>query len=202
MELTQPLRLASASPRRSDLLTALGLTFSVHPLDIDEIVPDGLPNAEAAEYLAKLKAAAADHLLHAGAGQRATVLTADSVVLLGEELLGKPRDLDEARDVLRRLCGATHTVVTGFCLRWLDDAGTEGVMSESVRTEVTLAGATEAEIDYYVARQPPLDRAGSYGIQDWIGWAKLVRLEGSYSNVMGLPTARVYNALVDNGLLR
>ncbi len=191
MELTHQIILASASPRRSELMKALGFEFEVRATDAEEVLPKGLAHEDSAEYLANLKADAA----RAWLSPKQLTLTADSVVLLGEEWLGKPADAKEAIETLSKLCGHTHTVITGFCIQHLDESGALIRHSESVVTKVTLAKASLAEIERYVAMQPPLDRAGSYGIQDWIGWAKVVRIEGSYSNVMGLPTAEVYEAL-------
>ena len=191
MELTRKIILASASPRRSELMSALGFSFEVRATDAEEVLPEGLAHEDSAEYLAVLKADAARPWLT----QENLSLTADSVVLLGNQWLGKPRDAQEAIETLTKLCGHTHTVITGFCIQQLDVNGDLVRHSESVITQVTLANATASEIAHYVATQPPLDRAGSYGIQDWIGWAKVIKIEGSYSNVMGLPTAEVYAAL-------
>jgi len=191
MELTHQIILASASPRRSELMKALGFDFEVRATDAEEVLPEDLPHEASAEYLANLKADAARPWL----SPKHLSLTADSVVLLGEEWLGKPADATEAIETLTKLCGHTHTVITGFCIQHINEAGVYVRHSESVLTEVTLAEASKEEIEHYVATQPPRDRAGSYGIQDWIGWAKVVRIEGSYSNVMGLPTAEVYEAL-------
>ena len=188
--------LASASPRRSTLLSALGYGFSVRPTDVEEVLPEGLPPDEAAPFLARLKAEACLAWLDEAA---TCVLTADSVVVLDGEVLNKPTDAADARRMLARLCGRTQTVVTGVCLL----RGTSARPSfegQAIRTEVTLAAATPDEIADYVARQPPLDKAGAYGIQDWIGLAKATRLEGSYTNVMGLPTAEVYAMLIAAGL--
>jgi septum formation protein len=191
MELTHQIILASASPRRSELMKALGFDFIVRATDAEEVLPDDLPHEASAEYLANLKADAAQDWL----SPKHLTLTADSVVLLGDEWLGKPADAAEAIETLTKLCGNTHTVITGFCIQHLNEEGVHLRHSESVETQVTLGEASRAEIEHYVATQPPLDRAGSYGIQDWIGWAKVLRIEGSYSNVMGLPTAEVYEAL-------
>lgn len=172
-------------------MQALGFEFEVRATDAEEVLPKGLPHEESAEYLAVLKADAALPWLSSSN----LTLTADSVVLLGDEWLGKPVDAAEAIETLTKLCGNTHTVITGFCIQHLNEQGELIRLSESVVTKVTIAAASLAEIEHYVATQPPLDRAGSYGIQDWIGWAKVARIEGSYSNVMGLPTAEVYQAL-------
>lgn len=191
MELSHHIILASASPRRSELMRALGFQFEVRATDAAEVLPKGLPHVDSAEYLAVLKADAAKEWL----SPKHLTLTADSVVLLGDEWLGKPADAAEAIETLTKLCGNTHTVITGFCIQHLNEQGELVRHRQSVVTKVSIEAATQAEIEHYVASQPPLDRAGSYGIQDWIGWAKVSRIEGSYSNVMGLPTAEVYRAL-------
>lgn len=196
MKLTRPLVCASASPRRHELLRRLGLDFEVYRTDVPEVLPEGYDPARAPEYLARLKLAATEARQDAGE----LVLAADSVVLLGDDLLGKPTDLDDARATLRRLCGARHEVVTGYALGWADPSTRRRrIHSRAVSTYVTLAPATEREIDYYLAREAPLDRAGSYGVQDWIGVAKATRLEGSYTNVMGLPTQELWADLVRLG---
>ena len=190
------LLLASASPRRSDLLRGLGYDFDVKPTDVEEVLPKGLPPERAASYLAELKA----RVCEAWLTPQTVVITADSVVLHEGEVLNKPTDLDAARAMLERLCGSTHTVITGVCI--LSEAhGSAAFEVFEVTTQVTLAMASATEIDYYLGIQPPLDKAGSYGIQDWIGLAKATRIEGSYTNVMGLPTAEVYRALRSRGVM-
>lgn len=185
--LDRPLILASQSPRRRQLLAEAGFTFTVEPLDIDESFPADLPAAEVAPYLARKKAAAGQHLL----GPESILLTADSVVILEGEIYNKPQDYAEGFAMLSRLSGKMHQVITGVCLK-------------SLHKEVTLAGESrvyfgnlsEEEIDYYLQTYQPYDKAGAYGIQEWIGWCKVTRLEGTYSNVMGLPVDLVYQALL------
>lgn len=198
MRLRRTLILASASPRRAALLRSLGLDgFLVAPTNVDETLPPDFDPAHAAETLARLKSEAADpHLSGAS-----VTLTADSVVISRGRSLGKPHDLGEARAMLRELCGSTHTVMTGFALARAAAGGGVERRVECVTTQVTLATATEAEIAYYLKHSPPLDRAGGYGVQDWIGAAKATRLEGSYTNVVGLPTAEVFAALRDWDLI-
>ncbi len=188
--------LASASPRRRDLLTQLGFAFEVRPTDVAEVLPEGTPHETAACYLAELKArTGATHL-----AARELLLAADTTVLLGDELINKPIDSADARVMLHKLCGRTQRVITGVALAWLADDGAYALESFQVETRVTLAAATAPEIEAYVARHRPLDKAGAYGIQDWIGWAKATRIDGSYSNVMGLPTAEVFAALTALGV--
>ena len=182
--------LASASPRRRDILSRLGFRFEVRPTDVEEVLPEGLPPQQAAPYLAELKAAACRAWLDA----RTVVLTADTTVLLGDEVINKPTDEADARRMLGKLCGATQTVVTGVSLLWAASGETRQ-RTFSVATDVTLGAATDEEIAAYVDAWQPLDKAGGYGIQDWLGWAKCTGIRGSYSNVMGLPGAEVFAAL-------
>jgi len=177
-----PLVLASASPRRRDLLARLGLAFSVRPSDADETWPD-LPPGPASEEVALRKARAID-----AAG--ALVLAADTVVVLDGDVLGKPADAAEAHATLARLAGRTHTVATGLALRLGDRETTAHAL-----TAVTFAPLTDAEIAAYVATGSPLDKAGSYGIQDDLGALLVERIEGDYFNVVGLPLRTLYETL-------
>lgn len=198
LRLTKSLILASASPRRARLLGELGMSeFSVRPLDVDESVPPRLAAADQPRYVAELKSQAADRYLTSDA----VTLTADSLVVSAGRALGKPTDVEAARRTLRALCGSVHEVVSAFTLTTATAAGGARRTTRSVTTEVELAAATDAEIDYYLERSPPLDKAGAYGIQDWIGVAKAVRITGSYSNVVGLPTAELYATLRELGLV-
>ena len=186
------LLLASGSPRRSQLLAALDVEFTVRVKpDIDESFPPHLRGAEIAEFLAHRKAAAYDDEVAAGHA----VLTADTIVVLDDDVLNKPLDDADAHRMLRRLSGRTHEVFTGVCLR----RGADGWLFHD-RTAVTFADLTDAEIQHYVHRHRPLDKAGAYGAQDWLGLAAITRLEGSYFTVMGLPTHRVYEGLKEAGL--
>ena len=179
--------LASNSPRRQELLGGLDLDFEVRVLpNIEEDYPDDLDTKDIPVYIATEKAAAyknqiTDHDL---------IITADTVVVLGDEVLGKPTDLDDARRMLRELSGRTHQVMTGVCLMTK-----ERQRSFVVITDVTFKKLTESEIDYYVDKYQPLDKAGAYGIQEWIGYIGVTSLSGSYFNVMGLPVQRIYNEL-------
>ena len=185
--------LASNSPRRSQLLAALDVEFFVRVKpDIDESYPPHLRGAQIAEYLAHRKAAAYDDEVAAGHA----VLTADTIVVLGEEVLNKPLDEADAHRMLRRLSGHTHEVFTGVCLRQGENAW---LLHD--RTAVTFADLSDAEIEHYIRRHRPLDKAGAYGAQDWVGLAAITRLEGSYFTVMGLPTHRVYAVLREAGLV-
>ncbi|MDD6592229.1 MAG: Maf-like protein [Prevotella sp.] len=179
--------LASNSPRRRELLAGLDVDYEVRVLkDIDETYPDSLPVADIPTYISREKAAAytiADNEL---------LLTADTVVVLGNEVMGKPVNDADAKRMLRELSGKTHQVITGVCL-----TTTKKQHSFSVTTDVTFKELSDDEIDYYVSNYHPLDKAGAYGIQEWIGYIGVTSLQGSYFNVMGLPVQRIYEALAD-----
>ncbi|MCD8281740.1 MAG: Maf-like protein [Prevotella sp.] len=177
--------LASGSPRRRELLSALDIDYELRVgNDVDESYPASLPPLEIAEYISRKKSSAyviADDEL---------LITADTVVVLGSEVLGKPKDLDDAKRMLGLLAGKTHQVVTGCCLR--TNAREKHF---SVVSDVTFAPLAQGEIDYYVETYRPLDKAGAYGVQEWIGCVGVSEIRGSYFNVMGLPVQRVYEAL-------
>ena len=198
MTLTRPLILASGSPRRKQLLEALGLAFDIRVTDVPEVLPEGYNLRNAAHYLALLKADAA----RAWTDNGACVLTADTVVLHEGTLLGKPADHAEALRSLRALQAGAHEVVTAFVLQWRNDSGELQRESVSETARVYIAPCTDAELAYYVAHNEVLDKAGGYGVQDWFGWSKVTRIEGSYANVMGLPTATVWSTLLAAGLLK
>ena len=177
--------LASNSPRRRELLAGLGIGFEVRVMPgIDESYPDDLPVADIAQHIATKKAAAYD------IDNGELLITADTVVIVDDVVLGKPRDDDEARHMLRTLSGRTHQVTTGVCLK--TQSCTHGF---SVTTDVTFKPLTEEEIAHYVSHYKPFDKAGAYGIQEWIGFIGVTGLQGSYFNVMGLPVQRIYMEL-------
>ncbi len=179
--------LASNSPRRRELLSGLDLDYEVRVLpDIQESYPSGLHADEIPLYIAAEKAAAYRDTMKPGE----LIITADTVVVLGREVLGKPASLDDARRMLRSLSGCTHQVITGVCLMT-----TQKERRFSVTTDVTFKELTDEEINYYVDTYRPLDKAGAYGIQEWIGYVGVTGLVGSYFNVMGLPVQRIYNEL-------
>ncbi len=179
--------LASNSPRRRELLSGLDVKYEVKVLpDIEESYPADLPVAEVPLYIAREKAEAYRGLIQ----PEELVITADTVVVLGDEVLGKPADLAEAGCMLRKLSGRTHQVITGVCLTTCQKQ-----RAFTVTTDVTFKPLTDDEIDYYVQRYRPLDKAGAYGIQEWIGYIGVTGLRGSYFNVMGLPVQRIYNEL-------
>ena len=185
--------LASNSPRRRELLSGLGVSFEVRVLpDIDESYPDDLQATETAEYIACKKAAAYRQTM----APDELIITADTVVIVGSEVLGKPHDEADAARMLRQLSGRTHQVMTGVCL-----VTQQQTVHFSVNTDVTFKALTEGEIDFYVRHFKPLDKAGAYGIQEWIGYIGCTGLHGSYYNVMGLPVQRIYTELVKMGVL-
>lgn len=179
--------LASNSPRRKELLAGLGIDFEVKVLPyVDEIYPDNLPTREIAEYIAKEKAEAYRRVMRAGD----LIITADTVVIADDEVMGKPADVADAHRMLRKLSGCTHQVITGVCLTTFDHR-----RSFSVSTDVTFKKLTDEEISYYISTFRPFDKAGAYGIQEWIGYVGVTGLHGSYFNVMGLPVQRIYTEL-------
>ena len=179
--------LASNSPRRKELLAGLDLQFEVRVLqDIDESYPQDLPTLKIAEFISKKKA---DAYVKTMADDE-LVITADTVVILGDEVMGKPHDEADAKRMLGELSGRTHQVATGVTL-----STRQRQVSFSVVTNVTFKQLSSDEIDYYVRTYHPMDKAGAYGIQEWIGYIGVTALEGSYFNVMGLPVQRIYEAL-------
>lgn len=179
--------LASASPRRRELLGMLDIDFTLAPpREIDEVYPDSLPASEVASYLSRLKAEAYREDMPADA----LVITADTVVVCDGEIMGKPHSEAEAARMLRRLSGNTHQVVTGVSVSTADRTETFSAV-----TQVEFADLTDEEIGYYVSRYRPMDKAGAYGIQEWIGCIGVKRIDGSFYNVMGLPLHRLYSVL-------
>ncbi|MBQ2344901.1 MAG: septum formation protein Maf [Prevotella sp.] len=178
--------LSSNSPRRKELLAGLDIPFEVKVLSgIDESYPEGLGVEEIPQYIAMEKAAAYD------IAEDEIVITADTVAVLGDAILGKPVDESDAKNMLRALSGNTHRVVTGVCITSADKQRKFSVVSE-----VTFKVLSDTEIDYYVNRYRPFDKAGAYGIQEWIGYVGVTSLKGSYFNVMGLPVQRIYEELI------
>ncbi len=184
------LLLASASPRRRELLKGLDLPVEFTSADVDETPPQGLPEMQVAEHLARKKAEAWNGRLE----EDQVLITADTTVVIGMApqlaLLNKPADAKDAGRMLELLSGRTHKVVTGVCM-----LTTRSIISFSDITDVTFASLTREEIAYYVAKYAPLDKAGAYGVQDWIGYVGVDHINGSFYNVMGLPLHRVYAEL-------
>ena len=179
--------LASNSPRRRELLAGLDINFEVRVLpDVDESYPVALAATETAEYIACKKAEVYRQRMNV----HELIITADTVVILGDEVMGKPHDEADAKRMLGELSGQTHQVATGVTL-----STRERQMSFSVVTDVTFKQLSADEIDYYVHTYHPMDKAGAYGIQEWIGYIGVTALKGSYFNVMGLPVQRIYEAL-------
>jgi septum formation protein len=185
--------LASNSPRRRELLAGLGIDFEVRVLpDIAEGYPDGLSATQIAEYIAREKADAYRQVM----GEDELIITADTVVIVGDEILGKPADAADARRMLKALSGRTHQVTTGVCMVAKDQD-----RRFSVTTDVTFKQLTDEEIGYYIQTFKPYDKAGAYGIQEWIGCIGVTGLNGSYYNVMGLPIQRIYQVLKSLGVM-
>ena len=179
--------LASNSPRRKELLRGLDIAFDVRVQpDIAEDYPADTVPADVAAYISREKANAYKDTI----AENELVITADTVVIVENEILGKPHDDAEAKQMLRKISGRKHQVVTGVCL-----TTTEKQRCFSVSTDVTFKNLKEEEIDYYIETYSPLDKAGAYGIQEWIGYIGVTALEGSYFNVMGLPVQRIWEEL-------
>lgn len=179
--------LGSASPRRRELLSGLDVEYEVRLIpNIEENYPDKLEGEDIPLFLSEQKSLAYD------LGDDEVLITADTIVWLDGAVYGKPADEREAREMLRRLSGRTHKVITGVCVR-----SNEKRVKFATVTEVTFAELSDAEIEYYVGKYRPMDKAGSYGIQEWIGYVGVEGIKGSYFNVMGLPIQRLYNVLKD-----
>ena len=179
--------LASASPRRRELLAGLDVDFTVRALpDVDESFPPTLQGGDIPLYISKKKA---DAYRPSMAGDE-LVITADTIVWLDGKALGKPVDEDDARRMIRDVSGKTHSVFTGVAITTKDVQ--HGFVAQS---DVTFAELTDEEIEYYVCKYRPMDKAGSYGIQEWIGFVGVESISGSYFNVMGLPIQRLYTEL-------
>ena len=179
--------LASKSPRRQELLRGMGVEFSMLTKETDESFPPKMPLDEVPKYLSLQKSLAfADNELPTDY----LLITSDTVVICESEILGKPKDKKDAVRMLQLLSGKTHHVVTGVTVR-----SAEKTESFAVRSNVTFATLDDEEIDYYIEHCKPYDKAGAYGIQEWIGYVGISGLEGSFYNVMGLPTRRLYQTL-------
>ncbi|MDQ1086277.1 MULTISPECIES: Maf family nucleotide pyrophosphatase [unclassified Siphonobacter] len=183
--LTQPLILGSNSPRRQQILRDAGFSFQVQVLPTEEDFPEDMPSQEVPVFLARKKAEAFRPVL-----ENNLVLTADTVVRINEKILNKPTDPADARRMLKLLSGHTHEVTTGVCLM-----SAEQTLSFADTARVHFRELTDWEIDYYLEACRPFDKAGAYGVQDFIGMVGIDWLEGSYFTVMGLPIHRVYEAL-------
>lgn len=178
--------LGSGSPRRKELLAALGYNFEVRTKDTDESYPTAMSCEEVPTFLAKQKAAA----LLSELNEDELLICADTVVILDNQILGKPANKDEASEMLNFLSGKTHKVITGV---FIGDSKQEVIFSDT--TEVTFNTLSENQINYYIENYQPFDKAGSYGIQEWIGFIGVASITGTYANVMGLPTHEIFAVL-------
>lgn len=179
--------LASNSPRRKELLSGLGIDYVVRTLpDVDEAYPDTLAGGEIPEYISREKAAAYRPTME----EDELLITADTIVWLDGKVLGKPVDRQGAVEMLRLLSGKSHQVFTGVCL-----TTTKWQKSFVVSSDVLFDHLSEEEIEYYVDRYSPMDKAGAYGIQEWIGYIGVKSISGSFYNIMGLPVQRLYREL-------
>ena len=178
--------LASGSPRRQQFFKDLDLDFEIRIREVEEVFPPHLQSYEITNYLAKLKADAFDDL-----NNNELLTTSDTLVLLDGKTLGKPSSEEDAIKMLQNLSGKTHEVITSVCFKTKNK--TEIIHDV---TKVTFSELSLESIQYYITKYKPLDKAGSYGIQDWIGLIGISRIEGSYTNVVGLPTEKVYQYLL------
>ena len=180
--------LASNSPRRKELLAGLGVDYEVRTLpDVDESYPETLQGADIPLYIAKEKADAYVAMMQPGE----LMITADTIVWLDGKVLGKPRDREDALQMLRTMSGRTHEVFTGVCI-----TTTDWQRSFTAQTEVRFATLSEEDIAYYVDNFQPMDKAGAYGVQEWIGFIGVENISGSYYNIMGLPVQKLYRELL------
>jgi septum formation protein len=178
--------LGSASPRRKELLKGIGLNFSIKITDKEESYPTDLKDIQIVEFLAKQK----QEFLSKGLKSNDLLITADTIVSQKGEVLHKPKDKNDAKNILFNLSGNSHRVITGICIKTL-----EKEVAFSTITTVHFNKLSETEIEYYINKFKPFDKAGSYGIQEWIGYIAIAKIEGSYNNVVGLPTADLYQKL-------
>ncbi|KGO95202.1 Maf-like protein [Flavobacterium subsaxonicum] len=178
--------LASGSPRRQQFLRELDVDFEIRLKDVAEIYPPNLQGAEITDFLAKLKADALEDSLT----DNEIAITSDTIVWHENKALGKPTDYDDAFAMLQKLSGKTHEVITSVCIK---NAGKADVFNETTR--VTFNTLSDEEIKYYLDNYKPFDKAGSYGIQEWIGLVAIARIDGSYANVVGMPVDKVYQYL-------
>ncbi len=179
--------LASASPRRKELLAGLGVDFVIDTGNtFKEVLPIGLPYPQVPEYMAKGKS----YGFHRALQKDEILITADTMVLCEDEIMGKPKDREDAVRMIEKLQDNTHTVYTGVCIRSLKKE-----VCFTVGTDVKFGKLTPDEISYYIDTYKPFDKAGAYGVQEWIGYAAIKGIDGSYFNVVGLPVHRLYNEL-------
>ena len=178
--------LGSNSPRRKEILEEMGLKINVMSSDIDESYSENIKLHEVPVFLAEKKSKALNYLIK----EKDILITADTIVLLKNKILSKPKDQVDAKKILLDLSSKTHDVITGVCI-----ASCKKTLSFSCSTSVTFNSIDENDIDYYIKKHKPFDKAGSYGIQEWIGLIGINKISGSYSNVVGLPASRLYHEL-------
>ena len=178
--------LGSQSPRRQELMQGLNLKFKVFTIDVDETYPQNLKREEIPVFIARKKADAYKDILK----DNSLLITADTIVWLDGNVFGKPKDEEDAIKILKQLSGKIHQVITGVCITTIKKSTVFDVV-----TDVKFASFSDEEIKYYVENYKPFDKAGAYGIQEWIGFAGIESVNGSYYNVMGLPIQRLYNEL-------
>ena len=179
--------LASGSPRRQQFFKEMDLHYIIRLKEIEEVYPEHLKGAEITNFLAELKANAFENEL----GENDVLVTSDTIVWLQGKALGKPRDYDDAFKMLQQLANQTHEVITSVCLKSIDKTEVFHCV-----TKVTFADLSDEAIRYYLDNYQPFDKAGSYGIQDWIGLIGISNIEGSYTNVVGLPTEMLFHKLM------
>ena len=181
--------LGSNSPRRKELLQSLGFDFEVVFIDCDEVFPENLSVENIAGYLSELKADAYQNLQ-----KEEVLLTSDTIVTFEGKVLGKPKNREEAVEMLSHLSGKTHQVYTGISFKT-----SENIITKIDVADVEFSKITDEEIDFYIKNYQPFDKAGSYGIQEWLGMSKISRIKGSFYTIMGLPTHLVYKTLKELG---
>jgi septum formation protein len=180
--------LASKSPRRQELLKGLGIDFEIVSIEADESYPEHLVREEITEFISKTKSEAFREL-----DTDEVLITADTLVWLNNDILGKPKDAEDAFDMIQKLSDSTHEVFTSVTIKSIRNN-----ITFSDTTQVSFAPIDEDETRYYIENFKPFDKAGAYGIQDWLGFAKIQRIQGCYYNVMGLPLPKLYEVLSSN----
>ena len=180
--------LASGSPRRQQFFKEMDLHYTIRLKEIEEIYPEHLQAEEITNFLAELKASAFENELN----ENDVLVTSDTIVWLNGKALGKPKDYDDAFQMLQQLANQTHEVITSVCLKSIDKTEVFHCV-----TKVTFANLSDEAIKYYLDNYQPFDKAGSYGIQDWIGLIGISKIEGSYTNVVGLPTEMLFQKLMN-----
>jgi septum formation protein len=180
--------LASQSPRRINFFNELNIKFKSLKLDFDESYPNNLIAEQITDFIVNKKASYYSDLLN----KNTVVITSDTIVWLNGKAIGKPKNNENAKEILQTLSGKTHKVITSFCIKTLES---KKIVNDI--TEVTFKQLTEKEIDFYINHNKVLDKAGAYGIQDWIGYIGITNINGTYNNVMGLPTHLLYKELMN-----